>query len=228
MRRRARGVLPGERDQLAAPRGRNARALRRPPLARRAPPHRACRARWRAAPFPRRLGRHPPRRRTDRSAAGLCALRRRERPGGGVALSATRGPEGRADRGGACLGQLAHALPRCLRAHVQPVPPHERALLPRSPRRGRARRARAMGALGARHAGGDCKPSLRGPRLRVAGGIRSRAREDGESVHCDGARHARGDPVLAHRPRARRTIRSGRRRGRRALAALRLSRRCRR
>ena len=180
MRGRARGVLSRLPSDVAAARGRDARALRRAGLARRAPAHRPRRARRRAAPLPRRMGRRPPRRRPDGAAAGLGALRGGEHSGAGCPFGTARRTSGRARRDGARLGQLAHALPRRLRADVQPLPAHERALVPRAPRRGRARGAQPLGAVGTRGACGDREPSLRGSRLRLAGRLRSRARENEE------------------------------------------------
>ena len=60
--------------------------------------------------------------------------------------AATRGLR----RGG---GKLDAALPRRLRPHVQPLPLHERAVVPRAARGGRPGRPPALGALGARNRG---------------------------------------------------------------------------
>ena len=107
------------------------------------------RARRRAAPLPVRVDRRAPRRRPRRPAALLGAVR------GRVSIPVDRAPRRtarRPDRGArghrARLGELDAPLPRHLRADVQPLPLHERALVPRLPGRGRERAAGGAGRSG--------------------------------------------------------------------------------
>ena len=89
-----------------------------------------------------------------------------------------------------------------------------RPLVPRAAARGRPRRPPGLGALGACGPGHRRDPSLRRARARFAGRVRrggaARALPRGRvGVRC--GRRAR-DPLLADRPRPRRTLRRGRRR----------------
>ena len=114
--------------------------------------HRARQARRRPAPLPARLGRRPRGGRPLRDALPLGALRGRER----AADRSARKPAGRAGAGaggdGARGGELGAALPRGLRADVQPLPLPLHALVPRPPARARARRRPRLDALGGRDA----------------------------------------------------------------------------
>src|SRR5215203_6311254 len=85
-----RPLLGRTTDRLAPARGRDAGALRRTELARRALSHGADRARRRAVALPLRLARRAPRRRARRASALLGALRSR--------LGARRRTPGAADR----------------------------------------------------------------------------------------------------------------------------------
>ena len=112
---------------------------------------------------------------------------------------------------GARLGELDAPLPRDLRADVQPLPAHERALVPRLPGRGREG-GRRRWALWARRDPGDGRDApVRSPRARHAGGLCTRARAHAGGAHRD--RHGRRARValLVQRPRPRRPVR---RRGR--------------
>ncbi len=83
--------------------------------------------------------------------------------------------------------ELDVPLPRRLRPHVQPLPLHRRALVPRAAARGRPRRPPGLGALGACDPGHRRDPSLRRARARVAGRVRrggaARAPPGGASGH---------------------------------------------
>ena len=204
---------------VAAARGRDARALRRPRLAPRRRRARHARPGRRAAPLPRRVGRRPPRARPRRAAARVRRLRAREPSARRDPRPAARGTEGRACRDGARRPELAVPLPRGVRPDVQPLP----ALLARvhaRPARGSgARRSASMGAVGGHGAARRGDPPVRRAAARRPGGVRPRVRAApaprGDRRRSFGAR-AR-DPVLAHRPRPRRPVRR-RRRGRRGEA----------
>ena len=101
----------------------------------------------------------------------LRALRAREHPGSSrylLARLAGRGPALDHDR--ARLGELGAPLPRRLRADVQPLPLHERALVPRAALGARPRAARGASRSGALVAVRvHREPSLRRARARLAG-----------------------------------------------------------
>ena len=103
--RRGRGVPPPPADGVAAARGRDARALRRPRFAPRRRRARHPRARRRAAPLPRRVGGRAPRLRARRPAAHLRRLRARE-------PAARRRCSARGSRDGASRSPQPRSSPR--------------------------------------------------------------------------------------------------------------------
>ena len=200
-------------DRVAAARGRDARALRRPAAARPAARHRARGARRRAAPLSPRRGGGALGRRADRAPTRLRALRAREPAAHRAARRAARRPSGRVDHDRARLRELGAAVPRRLRPDVQPVPLHERALVPRAALGDRPRRRVAVRALGPRGDRVHREPSVRRARARLAGPLRParaapRSRGASSRLPRSGSRHA----VLARRPPPREPLR--RRRGR--------------
>ena len=209
---RSRRRLPARTaDRLASARGRDAGALRRTELARRALSYGADRA-WRsAAALPLRLARRAPRRRARRAAALLGALRGRVRARRRAPRAADRrrGPGTGRDR--SRLRQLDAPLPRDLRADVQPVPLDQRRLVPGLPRRGGARRWTALGALGACRAPHRRDAPLRRARPRLAGRLCTHARAHASCVCRDWLGGASGHALLVQRPRPRRTLRRRRR-----------------
>ncbi len=208
-------------DRVAAARGRDTRALRRPSADRPAARHRARGARRRAAALSPRRGGGALRRRPDRAPARLGALRAREPAAHRAARRAARRPSGRVDHDRARLGELGAAVPRRLRPDVQPVPLHERALVPRAAVGDRPRRRLAVRALGPRGDRVHREPPLRRARARLAGSLRpARAapRSRGRRRVCRGrcSRHA----VLARRPPPREPLRRRRDRKRERQARL--------
>ena len=135
-------------DRVAAARGRDARALRRPAADRPAARHRARGARRRAAALSARRGGGALGRRPDRAPTRLGALRAGEPAAHRAARRAARRPSGRVDHDRARLRELGAAVPRRLRPDVQPVPLHERALVPGAPVGDRPGRRVAVRALG--------------------------------------------------------------------------------
>ena len=180
VRRGRRGVHGGasrcsssSSSRLAAARGRDAAAVRRPATDRRPLRHRPRQARRRAAPLPPRLGRGARREAASRPCASSprCSRWRASRrsrssatgsPAAGLALAAAA----------LAAGELGPALPRHLRAHVQPLPLPLDALVPRAAPRARPRRPRAWIALGDRHAARDRVAPVRRARARLAGALR--------------------------------------------------------
>ena len=201
--------------RLAAARGRGAAALPRPSSARRDVPGRARGARRRTAPLPAGLDSRAPRPRPRRAEGGVGVLRGREPAGGRPPAGAARRPGACADGDARRRNQLDVPLPRRLRPHVQPLPLHRRALVPRAAARARPRRPVAMGALGARDPGDGRHPSLRRARARVAGSVRRRRTPRPAARGRLGVRRRRRarDPVLAHRSRAGGPVRRGGRGG---------------
>ena len=186
---RGRRRLPARTaDRLASARGRDAGALRRTELARRALSYGADRARRSAAALPLRLARRAPRRRARRAAALLGALRGRVRARRRAPRAADRRRGPGADRDRSRLRQLDAPLPRDLRADVQPVPLDQRRLVPGLPRRGGARRWTALGALGACRAPHRRDAPLRRARPRLAGRLCTRARAHASCVCSRSAR----------------------------------------
>ena len=212
---RGRRRLPARAAHRLAPaRGRDAGALRRAELARRALSHGADRARRGAAALPLRLARRAPRRRARRAAAVLRALRGRVRARRRAPRAANRRRGPGADRDRSRLRQLDAPLPRDLRADVQPVPADQRGVVPGLPRRSGARRWKALGSLGAGGAPDGRDASLRGARPGLAGGLCTRARAHARCVAGDRLGGPSRDALLVQRPRPRRTLRRRRRVGR--------------
>ena len=210
-----RRLPPPSADGLAAARGRDAGAVRRPRL-----PPRRRRARdarsWRCSPpLPPRLVRRAPRLRSGRPADRLRGVRPREPS----ARRGARPPAGRTRGRARCRrarrAELAVPLPRRLRPHVQPVPLPLARLHPCAAARARERWAGTLGGVGRRVADDGGGAPLWDPAARRTGALRPArgARPDpcGGRRGRSGARA--GHPVLAHRPRAREPVRGrGRRR----------------
>ena len=112
------------------------------------------------------------RRRAPRDAPALRALRGREHPGDRDPRQPARRARARARRDRARGGELGAALPRDLRADVQPLPVPLDALVPRPPPRAEAGRRARLGALGPDDAADDRRAPVRRARPRLAGALR--------------------------------------------------------
>ena len=212
LRARSRVVSPDPADRLAAARGRDAGAVRRPEVDSGPLRHGSRPARRRASPLPVRLDRRAHGRRSRRPAARVGDLRDGDRAGRRAARQEARRPADGSRSDGALLGQLDAALPRRVRAHVQPVPVHERALVPRAAARQREADAPCVGAVGDRDAALRRGPPVRRARAGDTGRLR---RAHAGAAPCRRSRvrdrpHSR-HPVLAYRSRARRALRRRRR-----------------
>src|SRR6266511_1764801 len=153
----------------------------------------------------------------------VIAERGRKRPADRATRCAPRRPDGR-PRGGAPRGRhLGAALPRDLRAHVQPLPLYEPALVPRARVRARQRPAARLRPVGTGAAGGARKPSLRRARDRRAGIVcRPAARTDARSARDARPPRRRRHSLLVGRPRPAQPLRRrcGRRRSSSRLTAI--------
>ena len=210
-----RGVPPRPAVGLAAARGRDTAAVRRPATDRRPLRHRPRQARRGPVALPARLGGGARGRRPRDHALLLRAVRGREHPGD----RRTRQPAGRSR---ACTGRLRARggeldppLPRHLRPHVQPLPASSRRSRT-SPCSARPNEAgtRAWTALGHRHAAHHRVAPVRRARARLAGPLRpghpQPAPPGRRRLRC---RAPPRRPALAQQRRARQS--SGRRCGRR-------------
>ena len=202
-------------DRLAAPRGRDAGAVRRPGLARRDAGHRPQPARWRAAPLRLRLGRRASRRRTRGAAGGVGVLRR------GEPAAPRRARRGWRVGAPAIVATILASASWMLLFHGVYGRMYSLflftsllsflALLEATETGGRP----PLGGVDRRDAALHRRASVRSARAGRPGRL-PRGGEDeaarGGAVVRDRARARH--PVLAHRPRARRPLRD--RRGRRA------------
>ena len=203
-RRRARRVPARAPPRAASERGRGPRVLHQPREPRRGARDRARRAGRRPAPLSPRLPGGTGRPGPDEPEADLGRLRRRERSRGCGGRSPTlRPPDGpaRSRRG---RGELDDPLPRHLRADVQPLPLHERALASPPPPRAGAEHARPLGGLGGGDARAPRRAALRRARPRRAGRVRRSA------PHSAPAAAARAADRARRRRRARRARSGGR------------------
>ena len=167
-----RRLSPPSAARLAAARGRGPAALHRAASTRPGLPGGPRGEGWSAAAFPDRMGRRPPRSRPRGTAGGLRALRNRKPPGDRPSARATRNAPSCADRDRRRRRRLDFPLPRRLRADVQPLPVHERAVVSRVASRRRPRWAEGVGALGAGDPGNGRDPSVRSSRARLARRLR--------------------------------------------------------
>ena len=213
---RGRRVPPPSADGLAAARGRDAGALRRPRQPRRRARARHTRARRRPAPLPLRLGRRAPRVRARRHAHRLGGVRGREPAARRPARAATGRSQNRPDRDGAGREQLGVPLSRCLRAHVQPLPVPLAPLVHPPASRPRPARVVDLGSLGSRHPARRRVAPVRRARPRIPGGVRARRATGGAPPGSRRVRRrrCRRNPVLDHRSRSREPVRRRRRRPR--------------
>ena len=218
-RARRRGVTLARRcssppaDGVAAPRGRDARAARRPRLARPAWSSTCAGPRRRAAPLPARLG-------VAHLGFGLGGLRLVSAPfalaslplvallGARLAGRASRSSRPRSSRRAGSSSSTASTA-GCTACSCSARSPHAGAA--RALERGGRR---ALGALGRRAPGTVAAHPVR--RLLLAAQARVRARRAARPAPRGDRRRRRRPrprhPVLAHRPRARRPLRGRRRR----------------
>ena len=158
---------------------------------------------------------------TPAAASGRCAslgaLRRREHPRDRDPRQAPRRARAGARRDRARRRQLGAALPRHLRADVQPVPVPLDALVPRAAPRARPRRRRAWVPLGGRDAAGDRARTrtARSCSARRGSTCLSRARRIRQAIPAFAAVLVLAIPLWRAQPRPREPLRRRRRRRRR-------------
>ena len=180
---------------------------------------RHARPRRRPAPLPLRLGRRASRPRARRPAARLGSVRGREPPARRAPRPSAGRPQGGADRDGARRGQLGLPLPRRLRAGCTASSSSSRCCRSCSCC---ARSIAARGGAGRSGAPRSCSPSHRTRTALSCSPPRAcfvLARPPRPAPRRRWSRSRAvavvGDPVLAHRPRARGPLRRRRRRPRR-------------
>ena len=206
-------------DRLAAARGRGARALRRPARSTSLPTCSASAAARRSTSCSRGSSR------TSAAGSAACGSSRRSSRSRAsrsspCSLARLGGRARGADRDSARRRELGAPLPRRLRAHVQPLPVHERALVSRARSRALERGGLAGWALWALAILASVATHPYGALVLASQGVFvvvSRATRLREALWAFGAVARARDPVLAHRPRPRGPVRRRRRRRRRKL-----------